>query len=81
MGYAKAMDEKSATEQAAHQIVSELGPSAGFMIALRILQAIAQRSPHTPDLVAAFEAALKAMEKFAKVAGLGDGETPPQAPN
>ena len=75
------MDEKSATEQAALQIVNELGPSAGFMIALRILQAIAQRTAHSPELVVAFEGALKAMEKFAKVAGLGEDDSPPQPPN
>ncbi|GAC1353174.1 MAG: hypothetical protein NVS3B20_21490 [Polyangiales bacterium] len=68
------MDEKSATEQAAEQIVNELGLSAGFMISLRILQSIAQRSPPSPDLVATFEQALKSLERFAQAAGLGDRE-------
>jgi hypothetical protein len=65
------MDEQTATRLAAQQLVDQLGKPAGFMIALRIMQVIAERtSPVTPELVEAFAAALKSMERFAEMAGL-----------
>jgi hypothetical protein len=65
------MDEQTATRLAAQQLVDQLGKPAGFMIALRIMQVIAERtSPVTPELVDAFAAALKSMERFAEMAGL-----------
>jgi hypothetical protein len=65
------MDEQTATRLAAQQLVDQLGKPAGFMIALRLLQVIAERAtPVTPELVEAFAAALKSMERFAELAGL-----------
>jgi hypothetical protein len=65
------MDEQTATKLAAQQIVDQLGKPAGFMIALRIMQVLAERTqPVTPELIDAFAACLKGMEKFATIAGL-----------
>lgn len=66
------MDEATATQAAGEQIVRELGAEAGFMISLRILQAIAQRAAPTPELLESFRLALEGMERFAKAAGLGE---------
>lgn len=65
------MDEQTATRLAAQQIVDQLGKPAGFMIALRIMQVLAERTtPVTPELIEAFAACLRGMEKFATIAGL-----------
>lgn len=54
------------------------------MIALRLLQVIAERTrPVTPELVEAFSSCLKGMERFAQVAGVGKfageaGGAPPE---
>lgn len=65
------MDEQTATQMAAAQIVDSLGAPAGFMIAMRLIQVIAERtSPKTPELVEAFAECLQGMERFAEVSGL-----------
>lgn len=65
------MDESTATQIAAAQMIDSLGAPAGFMIALRLIQVIAERtSPKTPELIDAFAACLHGMERFAEVAGL-----------
>lgn len=67
------MDEQTATRLAAQQLVDQLGKAAGFMIALRIMQVLAERSsPVTPELIDAFSACLRGMEKFASLAGLAE---------
>jgi hypothetical protein len=65
------MDEQTATRLAAQQIVDQLGKAAGFMIALRIMQVLAERTtPVTPELIDAFASCLRGMERFATIAGL-----------
>jgi len=65
------MDEQTATRLAAQQLVDQLGKAAGFMIALRIMQVLAERtSPVTPELIEAFAVCLRGMERFATIAGL-----------
>jgi hypothetical protein len=65
------VDESTATQIAAAQMIDSLGAPAGFMIALRLIQVIAERtSPKTPELIDAFAACLHGMERFAEVAGL-----------
>lgn len=74
------MDEQTATRLAAQQLVDQLGKPAGFMIALRLMQVLAERtSPVTPELVDAFAACLKSMERFAEVAGLEREASAPSA--
>ena len=66
------MDEHTATQLAAVQMIDSLGAPAGFMIAIRLIQVIAERtSPKTPELIEAFAGCLRGMERFADVAGLG----------
>jgi hypothetical protein len=66
------VDEHTATQLAAAQMIDSLGAPAGFMISIRLIQVIAERtSPKTPELIAAFAGCLKGMEHFAEVAGLG----------
>lgn len=65
------MDEQTATKLAAQQIVDQLGKPAGFMIALRIMQVLAERTtPVTLELIEAFASCLRGMERFAMLAGL-----------
>lgn len=74
------MDEQTATRLAAQQLVDQLGKPAGFMIALRLMQVLAERtSPVTPELVDAFAACLKSMERFAEAAGLEREASAPSA--
>jgi hypothetical protein len=71
------MDEQTATRLAAQQLVDQLGKAAGFMIALRIMQVLAERtSPVTPELIEAFAVCLRGMERFATMAGLDQGVDP-----
>jgi len=71
------MDEQTATRLAAQQIVDQLGKAAGFMIALRIMQVLAERTtPVTPELIDAFASCLRGMERFATMAGLDQGVDP-----
>lgn len=71
------MDEQTATRLAAQQLVDQLGKAAGFMIALRIMQVLAERtSPVTPELIEAFAVCLRSMERFATMAGLDQSVDP-----
>lgn len=71
------MDEQTATRLAAQQLVDQLGKAAGFMIALRIMQVLAERtSPVTPELIEAFAVCLRGMERFATMAGLDQSVDP-----
>lgn len=73
------MDEQTATHLAAAQMIDSLGPPAGFMIALRLIQVIAERTtPKTPELIDAFASCLKGMERFAQVAALDQMADGPQ---
>jgi hypothetical protein len=73
------MDEQTATRLAAQQLVDQLGKAAGFMIALRIMQVLAERTtPVTPELIEAFASCLRGMEQFATMAGLDKAVDAPQ---